>query len=113
MHELALSQAIVENVSKIAIRDNIKKIKSITVDVGPLSGVERHSLSFCFPEAAKKSLLEGSELIINEIPLVIGCAKCGKQSEPEAFTMECKLCKSDDVEIISGREFKLASMEIE
>ena len=66
MHELSLAMDLVERASEIAQRENVKKVTQIFLKIGHLSGVDLESFRFAFPEASKKTLLEGCELIIDE-----------------------------------------------
>ena len=40
MHELAVCQALIEQVERVARDNAARRILSITVSVGPLSGIE-------------------------------------------------------------------------
>ncbi len=97
---------------RLAQRDGVDKVEALTLSVGAISGVNRDSLLFCFESAAKGSILEGVKLLINEIKMQIHCRDCGKDLFPELFHMQCPECESLNVNLISGREFKLVSMEV-
>ena len=52
MHELAICQALIEQVERVARDNAARRILSITVSVGPLSGVEPQLLEHAYPLAA-------------------------------------------------------------
>ncbi len=112
MHELSLVQGIVEAVEKEAQKENATSVTSITLQVGKFSGIEIESITFCFPIVAEKTILENAKLIIKDSPLVILCNKCNTQFSPQRVMLECPKCKSIEVTIKSGKEFKILDMEI-
>ena len=52
MHELGIAQSILEAVDKEAARHPGARPVKVGVRIGPMSGVNRESLSFCFEIAA-------------------------------------------------------------
>ena len=85
----------------------------VTVGIGKLSGIELDAFEFAFPMAAKDTMLENAELVINDLPIAVRCRKCGKESNPDFPHCVCTFCGSDDIELLGGREFNIQSMEIE
>ncbi len=113
MHELSLCFSIVESVTDLAKKDNFNIVESISLEIGKMSGVEKDSIEFCFPEAAKESVLEGAKLIIQEVPITIFCKDCKKESYPDKYELQCGHCNKHNIEIIGGKEFKIKSLEVE
>ena len=111
MHELSLLTTIVKSVTKIALKENIKEVTSLTLTVGIMSGVEKESLEFCFPIACKNTPMENCQLIIEEVPLKVYCPECGHESHPEKFKIHCHNCLNLMVEVLTGKEFKLKCLE--
>ena len=68
MHELSMALALVEQVRNIARRESAACVRSVTVRVGSLSGVDPEALAFCFPLAAKDTPAETARLILLEEP---------------------------------------------
>ena len=64
MHELSLALELVDRASEIAKRETAKKVLQINVRIGPESGVDTEAFKFAFPEAAKNTILENADLII-------------------------------------------------
>jgi len=113
MHEMSLAQALVDRASELARQDGCKRILAIDVRIGALSGVMRDALEFCFPAAARGTVLEGTVLRVTEVPLKARCRACGRTSQPEPFEIQCAHCGSMDLELTDAREFKLVSLEVE
>lgn len=113
MHELSIAMSLVEQVDEAARREGASRVVSIIMSLGKLSGVEREQLEFCFPLASEGSLLDGAQLIIEEEPARIRCLCCAVESVPEPPFLLCEKCSSSQVEVISGRDLAIRSMEIE
>ncbi len=64
MHELSLAMDLIERAEEIARRENAKRVRQIEVEIGDLSGIDRESFAFVFPEAASNSLLSEALLVI-------------------------------------------------
>lgn len=111
MHELSIVQSIISSVTEVAEDNNAKRVKKIVLEVGALSGVVKDSLLFCFPVAAKDSIVEDAELDIIEIPLTVYCSDCNKNSVQESFVVQCPICESTQVEIIKGRELAIKKID--
>ena len=113
MHEMSLAQALVDQVIELADKEGCRRILSVDVSIGALSGVMRESLEFCFPMVARGTPLERAVLHVTEIRLTAACGQCGRISNPEPFDIECCHCGSMNLMITKGRDFKLISFEVE
>jgi hydrogenase nickel insertion protein HypA len=79
MHEISLVQGLIEQLRGLAAENKASKIISVTMEIGPLSGVVVDSFRFGFEIlVAEDDLISGAQLII-EIPQVrYTCTGCGK-----------------------------------
>jgi hydrogenase nickel incorporation protein HypA/HybF len=108
MHELAITQSIVDSVSD---RAGAAAVSVVRIRVGKLSGVFPHAMQFAFEVVTSGTTLEGAELIIDE-PLGIGhCRDCDSDISLPDLILLCP-CGSADVEVISGRELAIESIEV-
>jgi hydrogenase nickel incorporation protein HypA/HybF len=114
MHEMGIAMEIVEIV-KSSIPEEMKgaKVEKVNLKVGKLSAIVVDSLAFCFNLVVKDSPLEGVELAIEEIPVVALCKECQHQWTVDDPVFTCEKCQSGAIEILSGRELDIASIEIE
>jgi hydrogenase nickel incorporation protein HypA/HybF len=113
MHEMALAQALVNQVIELAEKEGCRKILNVQVSIGALSGVMRESLEFCFPVVARGTALEETLLNVVEVPLTAECRDCRSISNPKPFDIECCHCGSMNLMVTEGRDFKLISFEVE
>jgi hydrogenase nickel incorporation protein HypA/HybF len=112
MHELAVCQQLLLQVDQIAKEQNANVVESITLRIGPLSGVEAHLLTQAFPLAAAGSVAEHAELIIESLPIRVRCQTCGKETDARPNKLVCGACGDYHTKLISGDEMLLASLSL-
>ena len=54
MHELGVVFYVIDDVKKVAIENNAEEVKSVTIQLGEVSGVVPHLLEDCWNWAVKK-----------------------------------------------------------
>ncbi len=113
MHELALCQAMLAQVEDIVREHQAHRVVSITLGMGPLSGVEESLLKNAYPVAIAGSLAEGAELLIRTTPIKVRCTSCGEESDATANHLVCTHCGDWRTELISGDELLLISVELD
>lgn len=113
MHELSLTQNLIEIAEEHARRENAKTITCLTMEIGALSGVIPEAVEFAFEACTKGTMADGATLEIVHIPAVGRCHECASESQMESLTDGCSECGSFALEIISGQEMTLTEMEIE
>ena len=111
MHELALSQGIVELVLAHARREGLRSVTRIVLEVGAAAGVEPESLRFCFEAAAFDTAAQGAELRIDAVPLRGRCRECGLEFEPPGLMAACPRCQAYAPRFTSGRELRVKEFE--
>ncbi len=113
MHELSLTQSLVDLAIGYADRENAAAIRSVTVEIGALSGVMADAVEFAFDVCSKGTLAEGARLDIRHTPGIGRCQACGEQVEIEALSYVCPACDCLALEILQGREMRFLEMEID
>jgi hydrogenase nickel incorporation protein HypA/HybF len=110
LHELSLSSAIVNTVAKHA---DGRRVAVVNLRVGKLRQVIGDTLEFYFAFVARDSVCEGAELRLEVIDAVLHCNACEHRWEIEIPAFRCPECGGSDVEVASGDEFQVESIEIE
>ena len=113
MHELAVCQALMSQVENIAAERNARSVVTITIGMGPLSGVEAQLLKHAYPVASAGTIAEGAVLVIQDLPVRIRCNHCGCESEASPNKLLCAECGEWHTTLISGDEMMLMSVELE
>lgn len=107
MHERSLVRSLLRQVDQIAAEHEEANVAEVTVEVGPLSGVEVDLVKIAFEELSPSSTLQ-----VLEVPLTVRCAKCHAESDLSSFVFRCESCGSGEVQVISGDEFRLISLTL-
>lgn len=113
MHEMAIAQGVLDITLDNAAQSGAKKVISIKLLVGQMTGVEPEALRFCFSALAEGTVAAEAELVIVNAPLGVSCQECGKTCEVERYRFLCSVCGSAKVEIISGRELCVEYLEVD
>jgi len=112
MHELTIAENI-KNIIQESLGERKARVTRINLQIGKLSTIVPDSLRFCFEFAAKNTPAESAFLNIEEIPVRCRCGKCGVEFSIEKPSFYCPNCGSAEVELVSGRELFIKSIEIE
>lgn len=113
MHELAVAQALVEQVDAVIDQHQASSATSIRVRIGPLAGVVPELLATAFPLAAAGSRMQHVELEFTHAPIQVRCQNCGSETEAAMNRLICGACGDWHTQIISGDELLLESVELE
>lgn len=113
MHELAVAQALVEQVEAVITQHGATQASMIRVRIGPLAGVVPALLASAFPLAAAGSRAEHAELDLVASPVKVRCQTCGAETEAAMNRLLCGACDDWHTQVISGDELLLESVELE
>ena len=112
MHEMSYVVRLCNTALEAARRERLTKVTAIHANIGQMVGIEPFYMHKYYKTAAKNTLLDGSELTINIIPVTARCNTCNNEYTPDAaHDYLCPACKSGDCRIIKGREFLLIKIE--
>lgn len=113
MHELPVTENILEIALRHAKQANASRIKDIFIVIGQLSSIVDDSIQFYWDIISKDTIAENANLHFKRIPVQLLCLDCSIVYSPQDENLACIACKSKNIKIISGREFYLESIEIE
>lgn len=112
MHEMSVTESMMDVVLRHAERNNATQVTSINIVLGEFSTVMPESVQFYFDILSKGTIAEGAELNFRRTKLMARCEGCGNEFEVVEYDFTCPGCKGEKSEIISGREFQVESIEI-
>lgn len=113
MHEMSLMQGIFQIIEQTLTEHQVSRVTKVRLQVGTLTNAVPDSLQMCFSSFAKGTKVEGAELVIEQVALRITCTACGQTVEINDPIFLCPGCGSPRVTILSGRELKVESLEVE
>jgi hydrogenase nickel incorporation protein HypA/HybF len=110
VHELALADAIVTIAAEHA---GDRRVARVELEVGALRQVVPDALAFAFELVAQGTAVEGAELVVDDVPVRLGCRRCGSETDGDELPLACGVCGSLDVEVRQGEEFQVVALELE
>lgn len=113
MHELAITEGIIDAAVPAALEHGAKRILEIRLKIGELSGVLPKSLQEYFDIASKGTIAENAKLTVEKIPATIACNTCGYEGVIERKKARCPQCDGVDYKLVGGREYYVDSLEVE
>jgi hydrogenase nickel incorporation protein HypA/HybF len=89
------------------------KLQKIFLEIGKGATIEPILLRDAFAIVSSGGPYEGTELVIDEIPIVGRCRDCGESFRYEEIAFGCPGCGSRSVSIESGLELNIKQLEID
>jgi len=113
MHELSVTESVLEIACKHAEKAQAKKVTNIFLVIGRLSSIVDESVQFYWNLISKDTLCEDAALHFERIPATLVCTECGHEYILENDLIPCPNCGSARIKVLSGDEFNLDSIEIQ
>lgn len=113
MHELSIAMSIVDAATDEAKQRSVK-VNAVHLRLGALSGVVKDALLFSYEIACQDTPLEGSQLIIEDIPVAVFCPRCKEKRVLESVQLfACPQCGTPSGEVLQGKELEVFALEVE
>jgi hydrogenase nickel incorporation protein HypA/HybF len=114
MHELSIAMSIVEMAEEESERRGRARIQAVHLRLGLLSGVVREALLSSYEMACHATPLEGSQLLIEEVPVEVFCPKCQAPRLVRSNQwFSCPDCGTPTPNVVRGKELEIVALEIE
>jgi hydrogenase nickel incorporation protein HypA/HybF len=114
MHELSVTQSILDIALRHANQAGAQRILAINLVIGDLTGFVDDSIQFYFDFLSKDSLAQGARLSFERIAARARCYACqAEYTPPDSRLWTCPACGALGGEVVAGKEFSVASLEIE
>lgn len=117
MHEMVLTENVVDIVLKNAEMAEAEKVVRVHLRIGELRDIVDSLMVKCFQYLARGTVAEYAKLEIEKIPLMIQCRTCGETMHMKLHTGDtgspvCSACGNSTFHIIQGNEFLVDDIEI-
>ena len=112
MHELPITQSILNIALKHANEADAKRIENIHIVMGELSSNVDDSVQFYWDIIAKGTLAEGATLHFRRVPAEMQCVSCSEKFHPDDEFL-CPKCGNAGAKIIAGEEFYVEAIDID
>jgi hydrogenase nickel incorporation protein HypA/HybF len=113
MHELPVTESILEIVLRHAAQADGKQIHQINLVIGELASIVDDSVQFYWDILSKDTAAQGAQLSFQRIPAEMLCLSCQNRFHPDPGGYDCPNCGGINLQITAGREFFVESIEVE
>ena len=113
MHELAITESILEIVLNEAKSAQADKVTRINLVIGELSGTVSDCVQFYFDFLKKGNAAEEAILDFKLVAAELRCRDCQTVFNLKDSAWICPNCKGTNLDVLSGRECYVESIEIE
>ena len=111
MHELSICSSIADITTRRAAG---RTVVVINMRIGQLRQIVPGTLVYCWELVSADTPLAGSRISVEYVPARISCRSCEQVTEVgEVPLFACAGCGGIDVEVVSGEEFLITSLELE
>ena len=114
MHELSVTQSILDISLEYARNNQAKQIVTIQLQIGEITDFDDEWIQRYFDFVSKGTMAEGAKLRITRTPAKLQCQSCSFVFPLDRATWEsqCPSCRSKDTQLISGKEFRVEALEV-
>jgi hydrogenase nickel incorporation protein HypA/HybF len=112
MHELPVTQSLLDIALQHAQAAGAERIVSLDLVIGQYASLVDDSIQFYWDMIAEGTLAEGAQLVFHRLPATFECQACHAQYVPLEDDFACPTCGSEQVTLVSGREFYLESIDV-
>lgn len=113
MHELSVTESIMEIALRHASTSDAKRITNIYLVIGQLASIVDDSVQFYWDIIAKDTIAAGAALHFKRLPAKLICLDCSYQYNLDSNGFSCPNCHSDHIKVVSGEEFYMEAIDVE
>jgi hydrogenase nickel incorporation protein HypA/HybF len=113
MHELAVTQQLLQLALKEAAAAGAARVTALNVGIGELSTFSDDAVGFCWEHVARETACEGATIHFNRVAAQLTCRDCGRVHSWQGEPAPCPHCSSLRLEISAGDDLVLESIEVE
>ena len=114
MHELGIVTHVAKTLSELAEESHLKKIGSVTLQVGEVSGILTDYFIDCWNYFKPRyPVLAEAEMKLEITKAVTFCEDCHQEYETVKYGRICPYCQSENTYLVTGNECVIKEIEAE
>jgi len=113
LHEFSITQSILSIALEKANTVKASRVSQINLVIGELSGIVDECVEFYFDFLSKDTIAAQASLSFHHPPTRLRCRNCAAVFSPNNLNWVCPNCHGPKIEILSGRECYVESIEVE
>ncbi len=113
MHELGIIFHIIDQVEKVATENKVKRVESVTLEVGEVSTIVPDYFKDCWKWAVEKTEhMQGAKLDMIIIQAKTYCQDCEQTYETVRYGKICPYCRSEKTYLLTGKDVSIKEMAV-
>lgn len=113
MHEMSLAEGVLQIIEDAARSQGFRQVRTVWLEIGPLAGVEKEAMRFCFEVVMRDSIAHEARLEIVDTPGQGWCMQCASSVPVAELFGACPQCGSHQVQVTGGNEMRVKELEVE
>ncbi len=113
MHELSIAQELKTAVEEIMQDHPKERVTEVHVRIGELQSIIPEILHSSFQAITECTVLQNARLIIHPCSIETHCITCDREFVVQEFSFICPHCQGTQLQVISGDELHIQSLETE
>ncbi len=113
MHELGVTQSILNIVLHHAKEAGAVRIKEINLVIGELSSIVDDSVQFYWDMISENTIAHGAQLNFERVPAKLHCNTCSHEFPLNRHDYTCPNCGGSKVVVAGGDEFFIESIDVD
>jgi len=113
LHEATVAAGILETVERVAADNCATRITGIRLQIGEFTCIQPEALRFCLQALCEGTIAQGAALSIVRIKTAAVCRECRSEFSVHEIEFRCPTCASTNIELLSGRELVIESIEVD
>lgn len=112
MHELSVTQSLLEIALQHARSAGASQITDLHLVIGEFASIVDDSVQFYWDMISEGTIAEGAVLHFQRIPVLMHCLDCDHTFEPNKNELLCPVCAGINLHLQKGDEFYLESIDV-
>jgi hydrogenase nickel incorporation protein HypA/HybF len=113
MHELSVTQSLLEIALRHAERASARRIIRLNLVIGELASIVDDSVQFYWDFVSQGTIAEGAVLHFERVAATLRCLSCDHVFPLNGREYACPACGERKVVAAGGDDFRLESIEVE
>ena len=113
MHELSLAENVLQIIENAAMEQKFSRVKTVWLEIGQLSCVEKEAMHFCFDAIMRDSIAAQAKLEIIDIAGQGCCEECACVAPLATLYEACPNCGRYSMKVTAGDTMRIKELEVE
>ena len=114
MHELSVTQGLLDTVIAEATKNDATKVLSVSIVMGEYYDYIPEVMQEYFEALGEGTIAESAIIKAEIVPVKIFCEKCNKEYSGKGISaIRCTTCGTNKIQVLSGKEFYIKNLEIQ